>query len=140
MADIIYNNFIDHLGEKLYDMPNDTFKIVLLDDGHTPSAAHVDYDDIKADELGNGNGYTTTGASLASVTWTETGGVATFDAANVQWAGANFTSRYAVIYDDTVSDELVCLIDFTENKQAGNITFEVRFAASGIFTLAQASE
>jgi len=137
MADIIYNNFIDHLGEKLYDMPNDTFKIVLLDDGHTPSAAHVDYDDIKADELSNGNGYTTLGATLSSVTWTETGGTAKFDAANVQWENANFTSRYAVIYDDTVSDELVCLIDFTENKQAGNITFEVRFNADGIFTLAQ---
>ncbi len=137
MADIIYNNFIDHLGEKLYDMPNDTFKILLLDDGHTPSAAHVDYADVIADELSNGNGYTTGGETLASVTWTETGGVATFDAANVQWAGANFTSRYGVIYNDTVSDELACLIDFTENKQAGNITFEVRFDASGIFTLAQ---
>ena len=140
MADIIYNNFIDHLGEKLYDMPNDTFKIVLLDDGHTPSAAHVDYDDISGDELSNGNGYTTGGATLTSVTWTASGGTNTFDAADAQWEDANFTSRYAVIYNTSVSDELVCLIDFTENKQASGITFKVRFNASGIFKLAQKTE
>jgi len=138
MADIIYNNFIDHLGESLYDMPNDTFKILLLDDGHTPSAAHVDYADVIADELSNGNGYTTGGLTLTNVTWTETGGTATLNADDAQWAGANFTSRYGVIYNDTVSDELVCLIDFLENKQASAITFEVRFDANGIFDLAQA--
>jgi len=138
MADIIYNNFIDHLGEKLYDMPNDTFKILLLDDGHTPSAAHVDYADVIADELSNGNGYDTGGATLASVTWTITGGTAKFDADDAQWEGANFAPRYGVIYDDTVSDELVCLIDFTENKQASGITFEIRFDANGIFTTEQA--
>ena len=137
MADIIYNNFIDKIGEKVYDMPNDTFKMVLLDDGHTPSAAHVDYADISGDELSNGNGYTTGGATL-SVTWTETGGVATFDAADAQWANANFTSRYGVIVNTSVSNELVCLIDFTENKQASGITFEVRFDANGIFSQAQA--
>lgn len=138
MADIIYNNFIDRLGEKVYDMPNDVFKMLLLNDGHTPSAAHVNYASVIADELSNGNGYTTGGATLANVTWTITGGTAKFDADDAQWAGANFTSRYGVIYNDTVSDELVCLIDFTENKQASAITFEVRFDANGIFTIEQA--
>ena len=137
MADIIYHNFIDHLGEKLYDMPNATFKILLLDDGHTPSAAHVDYADVIADELSNGNGYTTGGATLQSVTWTASGGKNKFDADDAQWANANFTSRYAVVYIPAVSNELVCLIDHTENKQASAITFEVRFDANGIFDLAQ---
>lgn len=138
MADIIYNNFIDHVGEKVYDMPNDVFKMLLLDDGHTPDAAHVDYADVIADELSNGNGYATGGATLQNVTWTETGGTATFNADDAQWAAANFTSRYGVIYNDTVSDELVCLVDFTENKQASAITFEVRFDVLGIFTVEQA--
>ena len=133
MADIIYNNFIDRLGEKVYDMPNDVFKMILLDDGHTPNATHVDYNDVIADELSNGNGYTTGGVTLQNVTWTETGGVATFNADDPQWPGANFTSRYGVIYNDTVGDELVCQTDFTENKQAGGITFEIRFHIDGIF-------
>ena len=138
MADIIYNDFVDHLGEEIHNMPVDTFKICLLDDGHTPSAAHSTYADISGDELSNGNGYTTGGATLASVTWTETGGVATFDADDAQWAGANFTSRYGVIYNTSSSNRLVCLIDFTENKQASGITFEVRFHTDGIFDIQQA--
>ena len=136
MADIIYNNFIDRLGDKVYDMVNDTFKMLLLNDGHTPLATHVYYSDVIADELSNGNGYTTGGLALA-VTWTETGGLVTFDADNALWPGANFTARHAVVYDDTVNDELVCLIDFTENKQASNITFEVRFHVDGIFDIQQ---
>jgi len=138
MPDIIYNNFLEREGEKVYDMENDVFKMILLDDGHTPSDAHVDYADVIADELSNGNGYTTGGATLAGVTWSESAGIVTFDADDVQWAAANFTSRYGVIYNDTVADELVCLIDFTENKQASAITFEVRFHANGIFRKQQA--
>ena len=137
MADIIYNNFIDRLGEKVYDMPNDTHKLVLLDDGHTPNATHVDYADISGDELSNGNGYTTGGETLTGVTWTLTGGTVKFDAANPQFLYANFTSRYAAIYNGTVNNELIYLIDYTENKQAKNITFEIRFHADGIFNLAQ---
>ena len=138
MADIIYNDFIDDVGKELHDMVNDTFYICLLDDGHTPSAAHSTYADISADELSNGNGYTTGGEVLANVSWTETGGVVTFDADDAQWAAANFTSRYAVIYNSSSGNRLVCLIDFLENKQASAITFEIRFHASGIFDAQQA--
>jgi len=137
MADIIYNDFIDDLGKELHDMVNDTFKICLLDDGHTPNSAHSTYADISGDELSNGNGYTTGGATLANIAWTETGEVATFDADDPQWEGANFTSRYAAIYNTSSSNRLVCLIDHTENKQASGITFEIRFDADGIFTLQQ---
>ena len=110
--------------------------MLLLDDGHTPLATHVDYTDVIADELSNGNGYTTGGLTLVH-TWTQAAGVSVFDADNALWVSANFTARYAIIYNDTVGDELVCLIDFTENKQASNITFEVRFDVNGIFDLAQ---
>ena len=138
MADIIYNDFIDDEGKELHDMSNDTFKIALLDDGHTPSAAHSTYADISGDELSNGNGYTTGGLTLTNVTWTETGGTATFDADDAQWPGANFTSRYGAIYNTSSADRLVCLIDFTENKQASAITFEIRFHADGIYDKQQA--
>ena len=138
MADIIYHNFMDREGEKVYDMNNDVFKMILLDDGHAPDATHVDYSDVIADELSNGNGYTTGGVTLTNVTWSESGGIITFDADDAQWANANFTSRYGTIYNDTVGDELVCQIDFTENKQASAITFEVRFHVNGIFRKQQA--
>jgi len=138
MADIIYNNFVDRVGEKVYDMANDTFKIVLLDDGHTPDATHVYYSDISGDELSNGNGYTTGGETLTGATWTITGGTAKFDASNPQFMHANFTSRYAAVVNTTVNNELVNLIDYTENKRVKNITFEISFHADGMFKLAQA--
>ncbi|OEU68516.1 MAG: hypothetical protein BBJ57_07500 [Desulfobacterales bacterium PC51MH44] len=136
MADFIYHNFLLRLGQKAYDMDNDVFMMLLLDDGHTPDVDHVDYDDIIADELSNGNGYTTGGLTLTA-TWTESAGLVTFNADNALWPSANFTSRYAVIRNVTVGGELVCLTDFTENKQASNITFEVRFHVDGIFDYQQ---
>jgi len=137
VANIIYNNFIDRIADKVYDMTNDVLKLVLLNDGHTPDSTHVYYSDIIGDELSNGEGYDTGGIILTGVTWTQTGGIAMFDANNPQFLHANFTSRYAVAVDTTVANELVCLIDYTENKQAKNITFEVRFHTNGIFSLAQ---
>jgi len=133
MADIIYNDFLEDMGEELHNMASDVFKICLLSDGHTPSAAHSTYADISANELSDGNGYTTGGVALANVAWAKTGGVVKFDADDAQWPGANFTSRYGVIYNTSSGDRLVCLIDFLENKQAAGITFEIRFDTDGIF-------
>jgi len=138
MADLIYNSFTEYIGDGTIDMDNDTFKAALLDDGHTPSAAHTHYTDVSGDELANGNGYTTGGATLANVSWGQTGGTATFDADDPSWTEASFTARYAVIYSDTAgNDELVCLIDFSENKTVSNGTFTIQFNESGIFTLAK---
>ena len=136
MADIVYDKFKEYMGDGTIDMDNDTFKILLLDDGHTPLATHDDYSDIIGDELANGNGYTTGGETLASVTWGDTAGVTKFDAANVSWTSATFTARYAVVYSDTsTTDKLVVLIDFTENKVVSGGTFTITFHASGILTV-----
>ena len=137
MANVIYNNFLDRIADKVYDMTNDVLKLVLLDDGHTPNAAHVYYSDISGDELSDGNGYDTGGLIMTGVTWTQAAGTATFDAANPQFLHANFTSGYAVAVNTTVSNELITLIDYTENKQAKNITFEIRFHVDGIFGIQQ---
>lgn len=134
MADIIYNNFKEYIGDNTIDMDGDTFKVMLLDDGHTPSAAHDAPADVSGDELANGNGYTTGGATLANVSWSETGGTATFDADDVEWSGATFSARYAVIYSDTAS-KLVCLLDFGSNQSPSAQTFRIAFHANGIFTL-----
>ncbi len=138
MADIIYNNFIDKIGEKAFDMSADSFKIVLLDNTHTPSAADVNYADVSAEELATAGNYTAGGVALANQSWVAAAGVNTFDADDVSWANATFTARYAVIFDDTVADDpLVCLIDFLEDKTASAVTFEIRFHADGIMTLQQ---
>ena len=139
MADTIFNSFLEAVGDGTHDMDNDTFKICLLTDSYSIDATDTQYSDL-TNEVANGNGYTTGGVTLTGVTWTQTSGTLTFDSTMAPaWTSASFTARYAVIYNDTATnDELVCLIDFGENKVVSSGTFTINFNASGIFTIAQA--
>ena len=137
MADLIYNKFKEYMADGTIDLDTDAFKIMLTTDSYTPAATHSVKADV--DNEVEGTGYTAGGASLASVTWTESSGTVTFDAADISWTTATFTARYAVIYDDSVGDPvkpLVCLIDFGTDKSVTAGTFTIQFHANGIFTLA----
>ena len=138
MADIIYNSFRKYMADGTIDMDSDTFKIALLTSSYTPNAAHTIFGDVSGNEI-TGTGYTAGGATLASVTWTYSGGTATFDAADVSWSGATFTCRYAVIYKsgtaNAIANPLVKLFDFTSDKSCSNGPFSITFNASGILTL-----
>jgi len=137
-----YDSFKEYVADGTIDLDTHTFKVMLVSSSYTFSAAHT----VKADitnELSTANGYTAGGEALTSVTWGQTGGTATFDAADTQWtaSGAGITARRAVIYDDTAAnDELVAsiLLDTTPadvTATAGN-TLTLQWNASGIFTLA----
>lgn len=139
-----YNKFKEYVADGTIDLDNDTFKVILVSSSYTPSAStHTVYADI-TNELSTANGYTAGGATLGSVTWGESGGTATFDAADTQWtaSGGSIAARYAVIYDDTPTspaDPLVCyiLLDTTPadvTATDGN-TLTLQWDASGIFTL-----
>jgi hypothetical protein len=138
MADLIYNKFKEYMADGTIDLDNDTFKMALLDDGHTPDASGETWADVMADELAAANGYTQSGETLASVTWTSLGDVGTMNlnATDPEWTSASFTARYGVVWDTTpVGGKLVCLFDFTENKTVSSGTFTIQFAATGILTL-----
>lgn len=137
-----YNSFKEYVADGTIDLDTHTFKVMLVSSSYTFSASHT----VKADitnELSTANGYTAGGEALTSVTWGQTGGTATFDAADTQWtaSGAGITARRAVIYDDTAAnEELVAsiLLDTTPadvTATAGN-TLTLQWNASGIFTLA----
>lgn len=106
----LYNSFAEFIADGTIDLDSDTFKIALLDSGYTPNLAHDEWADVSGDEIANGAGYTTGGATLTGVTWNRTNGVATFDSDNQVWtaSGGPIVARYAVIYDDTTSgDKLI---------------------------------
>lgn len=137
MADLIYDKFPLYMGDGTIDMDNDTFKVVLLSSSYTPDSTQSTYSQL-TNELATAGGYTAGGATLASVTWAESTGTVTFDAADVAWSSATFTARYAVIYDDTPTspaDPLVCLFDFSTDQTVSNGTFTLQFNASGILTI-----
>ena len=139
MADIIYNSFKEYIADGTFDMNSDTFKICLLTSSYTPLATHAVYADL-TNEVANGNGYTTGGATLANVTYAQTSGTAKFDADDASWTSATFTCRYAVIYKSGTANArvnpLVKVFDFTTDKSCSSGTFTVQFNASGILTLA----
>ena len=120
-------------------------KLTLHTSTYTPNAAtHTVYADL-SNELATANGYTNTGTALASITWTATGGVATFTAANTVFtaSGGSIVARYGVLrlvgtFNGAV-DPLFAyiLMDSTPadvTTTNGN-TLTFAWNASGIFTV-----
>ena len=135
MADLIFDSFKEFMGDNTIDMDGHVFKIALLSNSYTPDQTDVYFSEVQAAEI-SGTGYTAGGVALTGVTWTKNGGTTTFDAENPEWANATFTTYYAVIYDDTASnDPLVALFDFGGPKSPSGVPFRVIFDALGIITL-----
>jgi hypothetical protein len=126
-------------GGTAIDWLSDTIKAALVVAAYTPNVATHDFwDDVSANELATGNGYTTGGATLASKTTVVTGGNADYDAADVVWAfTATKTFRYLVLYKDTgtaATSPLILYVDFGVDRVEDS-TFTVVWNASGIFRL-----
>jgi len=140
-----YDKFPEYFGDGTIDLDTDTFDIILMNSTHVFTATNTIKANISANEIPTGNGYTQGAETLASVTWVESSGVLTWDAADASWTasgGAIPTSgdcTDAVIYDETATaavDALCYSIDFGQAESAGNGTdFNITFNASGIFTL-----
>lgn len=102
---IPYDQFLNQLGKKTLDLNADTFKIALFQStSDCGNKAHVTakYSDF-TNEVANGNGYTTGGASVGVGTFVNIGGIETFDVGDATWTatGAGFSARFAVLYDST---------------------------------------
>lgn len=116
-----YNDFKAQSYKKIFDIDaTDTIKVALvLSTSNAINVALVGatYGAI-TNEVANGNGYTTGGATAASPVVSGGGatGTITFDTANVSWtgSGAGFTARAAVCYDSTTGDLIAySLLDST---------------------------
>lgn len=140
-----YQTFRKWIADGTFDLDANTFKVTLHTSTYTPSAStHTVYADL-TNELSTANGYTNGGATLGSVTWTQSGATVTFDAADTVWtaSGGSIVARYAVIRAsgtlNTHVDPLVAyiLMDTTPadvTTTTGN-TLTLQWNASGIFTV-----
>ena len=133
MASGIYNRFKANLMNKEVDLEADTIKVALYDNSHSFTATDTDY--TTSNELATAGGYTQGGAALAGKAVTEAA-TTKWDATDLAWTSASFTAYHAVIYDSSVSNDLICSIDFGGAQTVSSGTFTIQWHADGIITLA----
>lgn len=114
--------------QDLVDTPRDleqvTCKLALVTDAFTPNRdTHDFWDDVSANELANGGGYTTGGITLTNVLWSydSASDQVRIDFDDVSWTfTAAKTWRYGVLYVDTVgassTDPVIILLTWDANQ------------------------
>ena len=133
MASGIYNRFKANLMNKEVDLEADTINVALYDNSHSFTATDTDY--TTSNELATAGGYTQGGQALDSKAVTEAA-TTKWDAADESWTSASFTAYHAVIYDTSVTNDLIASIDFGGAQTVLSGTFTIQWNASGIITLA----
>lgn len=118
------------------NLASDTIKYQFSGNTYTPNFDTHDFIADFTDEV-TGDGYTTGGEALTSVTSGISGGTYTFDAADVSLASTTLPGVYGVVvFDDTVaSDPLVACVNFGASYSTSSGTFAITWNASGIFTI-----
>lgn len=106
----------------------DTFKIALYTNAATLNASTTAYS--ATNEVANGNGYTTGGATLTRVDPASSGTTAFVDFADVTWSTSTITARGALIYNSSQGNRAVAVIDFGADKSSAGGSFIVTFPAA----------
>lgn len=125
---------------KLMDLTNDNINVMLTTSTYTPNQDTHQYKSSVTNEV-TGTGYTALGKTLASKvsTYTAATNVWNFDAADVTWATATITARYAVIYDGTPGTDatrpLLAYVDFGGDQSSAGGDFQIVWASSGILSV-----
>lgn len=108
------------------------FKIALYTSSATMSASTTAYS--ATNEVANGNGYTTGGATLTNVTPTTSGTTGYTDFADVTWSASTITANGALIYNSTNSNKAVVVLAFGADKTSTSGDFIIQFPAAGAGT------
>lgn len=112
----------------LHDFDNPgghTFKIALYTSSATLGASTTAYS--SSDEVANGNGYTTGGQNLTSVSPTTSGTTAYVDFADVTWSASTITANGALIYNTNSANASVVTLAFGSDKSSSNGDFQIIF-------------
>ncbi len=138
-----FNQFVADLATGVHQLQTGTTHVLKVALSNTaPSSANAVLADIT--QVANGNGYTTGGVSVGTITGAQTSGTFKLTGGtDPVWtaSGAGFTARYAVIYNDTPTspaDPLIGWWDYGSSVTlAAGETFTVDLdQINGILTLA----
>jgi len=126
------------------DWVGDTIKVALATSSFTPNQDTQDFYDDLTNEVANGNGYTTGGATLGtkSVTFDGATNTVALKAATTSWTASTFTCRYAVIYKDTgtpSTSPLLGYVDLDGDQSVSSGTFSLVWdSTTGVMKLVAA--
>ena len=111
-----------------------TYKIALYTSSASLGAATANYA-ATSNQVANGSGYTTGGATLTSPTVTMSTTVSYVDFADASWTSASFTANGALIYQSTgdvsSGDNAFLVLAFGGDFTASNGTFTIQFPTAG---------
>ena len=141
----IYPAFLLGEGDGTFDMNGDTFNLALMGAAHSYNSAHDRWSNVSANEIANGNGYTTGGLAITP-SYTRNASVVTFDLTDAIWtaSGAGITAYHAVLRKvgtaNGIVDALVATIILNDSGGAQAVSatagneFRVLWNASGVYT------
>lgn len=138
MASGVYNNFKAELMNGSYNLGSggNTLKLALLNNSHSFVAENDVFSDVSANQI-SGTGYTAGGATLTNqaVSIDDTDDEGVFDADDVSWTTASFTAYHGVLYNTSVTNDLILSIDFGGAQTVTAGTFTIQWNAEGILNL-----
>lgn len=141
MANAKYNSFKKLLMDGSINLTTaSNLKVMLVTSAYTPDIDTHEFRTSVTNEVANGNGYTTGGATLTEVAVTKetTTDVGKLDAADVTWAASTITARGAVLYRNVgtaATDNLIAYFDFGADKSSSNGNFTIQWHTDGILTI-----
>ena len=108
-----------------------TFKLALYTSSASLGAGTTAYS--TSNEV-SGTGYSAGGSALTNVTPSADGTTAITDFADLTFSSSTITARGALIYNDSVSDKAVLVLDFGADKAASSGDFTIQFPAAAAAT------
>ena len=116
-------SFKEDLFQKEQDMDSDTLKIALYTSSASLDASTTAY--TTSNEI-SGTGYTAGGATLTGATIGTSGTTAFVDFDDPEWTSASFTTRGALIYNDTLAgNNAIAVLDFGGDFTVSSGTFRI---------------
>ena len=105
----------------------DKFKLALYTAGATLTSATTSY--TTSQEVSASGQYTAGGGALVNAGTSITAGVARVDFNNLSFTGVTLTARGALIYNTSLTNAAVAVLDFGSDKTATSGTFTIQFPA-----------
>jgi len=130
ISQAIANSFKKELLEGDHDFKQsggDVFKLALYTAGATLTSATTSY--TTSQEVSDSGQYTAGGGALVNAGTSITAGVARVDFNNLSFTGVTLTARGALIYNTSLSNAAVAVLDFGSDKTATSGTFTIQFPA-----------